>query len=149
MKTTFISLILMLSFGSVNFVDLVLSKQVDTEKYQAEFVGKLMREGGGNGLNDFKSYLETHSIEGVNMEVSASIGKGQIKRFTLDIKSETGIDIKIQGNGFEKFELHWKVDRKNNPYDMWYKFDEEEEKPVAIENQEGKVRVKYSYSSSC
>ncbi len=119
--------------------------QVDRRPQEKTYSTRLERAGGAKSMNAFSLYLDKNEPRGLQMDFSATLNKGLVQKFNIKMKSESGVDVRIQSGGFHSFELHWKLDQENKPYDIWCRFDGKEKKPINIRDHVGKkpIRIKY------
>ncbi|MEM6807499.1 MAG: hypothetical protein AAF696_39240, partial [Bacteroidota bacterium] len=97
--------------------------------------------------NHFKKFLREHCPEGMSLELQAGTKDELIEKFTLRLKSDSGYNLRIHSGGFYQFELAWMLDENNEPYNIWYRFDEREKKAVNLEDFIGRNLIKVNYKS--
>lgn len=141
MKSLVLSIMLLSIYGSTSHS---LTFHKDRAK---EFHCKMDRAGGTAAVDHFKKFLREHCPEGMKLNLTAATKGDLIEKFSLRIRSESGFNIKIHSGGFYQFELSWMLDEKNQPYNIWYRFDEREKKAINLEDFIGRNLVKVNYKS--
>ena len=138
---------LLLSILLLSFCEIPPYSIVDSIRSSKEYHCKMDREGGKAAVERFKKFLSEHCPEGMSLNLNANTKANLIEKFTFRIKSESGYNIRIHSGGFYQFEFSWELDENNQPFNIWYRFDEREKKAINLEDLIGRDIIKVNYKS--
>ena len=105
----------------------------------------LKKEGGQKAVEQFRKFLANNLHFDGKVNLSAKANTVTIQGFKLSLKNSSGVDIQLQFSGFETFELRWKLDEQQKPYDCFYQLNQEEAKPLPLNNQDCKSKIRSKY----
>jgi len=122
---------------------LYIFKNVDPARAKVSEHSIVLESNGGRQSADrFDAYLQ-RNLSKLNPKLTRSASSSSIRKFTLSLDNRAGADFRIQVTGFERLELHWTTDSKNEISNMWYTLDSNERNELDLsKGVESSIKVK-------
>ena len=132
---------------TILFFELPFSLTIDLggDSTDQEHVFVLQKTGGKKAIEQFRQFLSDHLHFDGKINLSARASTAQIDGFTLSFKNDSGVDIRLQFTGFDSFEIRWKLDEQQKPYNCTYQLNQDEIKELPIDQEGGKSKIRATY----